>query len=149
MTPTGSLGASERRGEASKRAGEPPGAITPGKGVDNLHMITTTYLSLAAVTPMASMLAVVVERAGRCCGVWAEKEGEGESVLRMMTRRRTDGKAGLLAKARPTKASSIEARQHSGAGTKTEYTHALQGTGREGGNSKTSEHRFFSSPSYR
>jgi hypothetical protein len=139
MRPTGSLGASERRREASKRAGEPSGAITPGKGLEQgLHTITTTYLALAAVTPMASMLAVVVERAGRCCGVWAEKEGEGESVLRMMTRRTTDGKAGLLAKARPTKASSIEARQHSGAGTKTEYTHALQGTGREGGNSKTS-----------
>ena len=147
MRPTGSLGASERRREASKRAGEPSGAITPGKGLEQgLHTITTTYLALAAVTPMASMLAVVVERAGRCCGVWAEKEGEGESVLRMMTRRTTDGKAGLLAKARPTKASSIEARQHSGAGTKTEYTHALQGTGREGGNSKTREHRFFSSP---
>jgi hypothetical protein len=34
-------------------------------------MISTTYLALAAVTSMPSMLAVVVERAGRCCGVWA------------------------------------------------------------------------------
>ena len=50
---------------------------------------------------------------------------------------------GLLAKARPTKASSIEARQHSGAGTKREYTHALQGTRREGGDSKTVDRRAF------
>jgi hypothetical protein len=42
------------------------------------------------------------------------------------------GRPCLLVKARPTTASSIEARQHSGADTKTEYTHALQDTGREG-----------------
>ena len=48
----------------------------------------------------------------------------------------------MLAKARPTKASSIEARQYSGAGTKREYTHALQGTRREGGNSKTKRTSF-------
>ena len=44
------------------------------------------------------------------------------------------GRPGLLAKARPTKASSIEARQHSGADTIVECTHALQGSeaGREG-----------------
>ena len=53
------------------------------------------------------------------------------------------GRPGLLVKGRPTKASSIEARQHSGAGTRIEYTRALQGTGRgEGGNSKTVEERF-------
>ena len=57
------------------------------------------------------------------------------------------GRPGLLAKARPTTASSIEARQHSGTDTRVEYTHVLQGTGEQGGNSKTSEHRFFSSPS--
>jgi len=60
MRPTGSLGASEKRREASERAREPPGAITPGKGLEHgLHMITTTYLALA-VTSMASMLAVAV-----------------------------------------------------------------------------------------
>ena len=53
------------------------------------------------------------------------------------------GRPGLLVKGRPTKASSIEARQHSGAGTRIEYTRALQGTGRgEGGNSKTVEERL-------
>lgn len=68
--------------------------------------------------------------------------------MRMMMRRTTDGgRPGLLVEARPTKASSIAGRQHSGGGTKIEYTHALQGTRREGGNSKTGEHRFFSSPS--
>ena len=58
------------------------------------------------------------------------------------------GRPGLLAKARPTKASSIEARQHSGADTIVECTHALQGSeaGREG-IQKTRERRFFSSPS--
>ena len=67
--------------------------------------------------------------------------------MRMMMRRTTDGgRPGLLVEARPTKASSIAGRQHSGGGTKIEYTHALQGTRREGGNSKTGEHRFFSSP---
>lgn len=71
MRPTGNLSASERRGEASKRAGEPSGAIAPRKGLERgLHTITTTYLALAAVTSMPSMLAVVVERAGRAvlCG---------------------------------------------------------------------------------
>jgi hypothetical protein len=53
--------------------------------------------------------------------VWAGKAGEGESVLRMMMRR-TTGRPGLLAKARPTKASSIEARQYSGADTRVGYT---------------------------
>jgi hypothetical protein len=47
--------------------------------------------------------------------------------------KRLMGSPGLLAKARPTKASSIEARQYSGADTRVECTHALQGTGREGG----------------
>ena len=42
------------------------------------------------------------------------------------------GRPCLLVKARPTTASSIEARQHSGAETRIEYTHALQDTGREG-----------------
>jgi len=64
MRPTGSLGASERRREASKRAGEPPGAITPGKGLEHgLHTSTTTYLARAATTSMLSMLAAVVGRA--------------------------------------------------------------------------------------
>ena len=49
------------------------------------------------------------------------------------------GRPGLLAKARSTKASSIEARQHSGADTIVECTHALQGTRMEGGNSKKQE----------
>jgi hypothetical protein len=60
MRPTGSLGALWKRREASKRAREPPGAITLGKGVDNLHTSTTTYLALAAATSMLSMLAAVV-----------------------------------------------------------------------------------------
>ena len=59
-------------------------------------------------------------------------------VLRMMMMRRP----GLLAKARATKASSIEARQHSGADTIVECTHALQGTRREGGNSKNKRTSF-------
>ena len=60
----GSLGASERRGEASKRAGEPPGAVALEKGLLLcLHTIITTYLALAATTSMPSRLAVVVERA--------------------------------------------------------------------------------------
>ena len=64
MRPTGSLGASEKRREASKRAGGPPGAIALGKGVEHgLHTSTTTYLALAATTSMPSMLAAVVERA--------------------------------------------------------------------------------------
>ena len=62
--PTGSLGASERRGEASKRAGEPPGAVALEKGLLlGLHTIITTSLALAATTSMPSRLAVVVERA--------------------------------------------------------------------------------------
>ena len=52
------------------------------------------------------------------------------------------GRPGLLAKARPTKG-SIKARQHSGADTRVEYTHALQGTRREGGNSKNKTGRAF------
>jgi hypothetical protein len=42
------------------------------------------------------------------------------------------GRPCLLVKARPTTASSIKARQHSGADTRIGYTHALQDTGREG-----------------
>jgi hypothetical protein len=43
----------------------------------------------------------------------------------MIMRRTTDGKASLAGQARPTKASSIEARQHRWADTTVEYTHAL------------------------
>ena len=57
------------------------------------------------------------------------------------------GRPGLLVQARPTKASSIEARHHSGTDATVEYTHALEGTGAGRENSKTGEHRFFSSPS--
>ena len=54
----------ERRGEASKRAGEPPGAVALEKGLLlGLHTIITTYLALTATTSMPSRLAVVVERA--------------------------------------------------------------------------------------
>ena len=81
MRPTGSLGASERRREASKRAGEPSGAITPGKGLEQgLHTITTTYLALTAVTSMPSMLAVVVERGQVDAVVWAVRRRRRERV---------------------------------------------------------------------
>jgi hypothetical protein len=43
----------------------------------------------------------------------------------MIMRRTTDGKASLAGQTRPTKASSIEARQHRWADTTVEYTHAL------------------------
>jgi hypothetical protein len=60
--------------------------------------------------------------------VGGKEEKARACVLRMMMMmRRPD----LLAKARPTKASSIEARQHSGADTIVECTHALEGTRRE------------------
>jgi len=74
--------------------------------------------------------------------VGGKEEKARACVLRMMMMRRP----GLLAKARATKASSIEARQHSGADTIVECTHALQGTRRREGIQKTREHRFFSSP---
>ena len=63
MRPTGSLGASGKRREASRGARGRCGAIALGKGLEQgLHTSTTTYLALAATTSMPSMLAVVVER---------------------------------------------------------------------------------------
>ena len=53
------------------------------------------------------------------------------------------GRPGLLVEARPTKASSIEARQHSGADTRIEHTHVLQGTGRQGREFKKQERTSF------
>ncbi len=47
------------------------------------------------------------------------------------------GRPRLLVKATPTKARSIEARQHSGIDTTVEYTHALQGTETREGIQKT------------
>jgi hypothetical protein len=52
------------------------------------------------------------------------------------------GRPGLLVEARPAKASSIEARQHSGVDTRVEYTHALEGTERQGKEFKTGQARF-------
>jgi hypothetical protein len=71
--------------------------IALGKGLEHgLHMITTTYLALAAVTSMQSMLAgLVVERAGRVgCVVCAGRERK-EGACLMIMRRTTDGKAAL------------------------------------------------------
>ncbi len=75
VRPTGSLGAEEKRREASKRVRELPGSIAPGNGVEQgLHTSTTTYLALAAVTSMPSMLAVVVKRAGRAVSCGRERQ---------------------------------------------------------------------------
>lgn len=64
LGPTGSLGASGKRREASRGARGRCGAIALGKGLEQgLHTSTTMYLALAATTSMPSMLAVVVERA--------------------------------------------------------------------------------------
>lgn len=148
MRPTGSLGASERRREASKGAGGPPGAIALGKGLEpGLHMISTTYLALAAVTSMPSMLAVVVERAGRCCGVGGKGRRRRERVLRMMMMRTTDGKAWLAgqSKASQSKQSRGKTAQWGRHNSRVHTPCRAQG-GREG-IQKTREHRFFSSPS--
>jgi hypothetical protein len=97
VRPTGSLGASGRRREARRGARGRCGAIALGKGLEHgLHTISTTYLALAAVTSMPSMLAgLVVERAGRVgCVVCAGRERK-EGACLMMMRRTTDGKASL------------------------------------------------------
>ena len=100
MGPTGSVGASGRRREVRRGAGGRPGAIALGKGLEHgLHMITTTYLSLAASTSMLAASMLVVGRADRVGCVLCGREGEeGESVFDDHEKGQLMGRPRLLVK---------------------------------------------------
>ena len=90
------------------------------------HTGTTTYLSACCssrrcrpcwLSSSREQVELLFVWAGRC-------RRRRERVLRMMIMMR---RTGLLVKTRPTKASSTKTRQHSGAHTLRECTHALRG----------------------
>ena len=93
----------------------------------------TTYLSLAASTSMLFMLVAVVERAGRCCGVWAGKGAEGESLLRMMMMRTTDGQPWFAGQSKANKSKQLRGKAAQWGRHKSRVHTRLAGHTKEGG----------------